>query len=183
MELGKFVATTIRGYLNEQQILKDNIIPEFIYIDGEKKYTTNSIGGLISNNIESIINFYKWFGESKMIDSNKKPIVCYHISNIDFNEFKPSVFGKMGAGIYFTSIKNDIKIHNKNDGSTLYKCYLKIENMLEIENPFSERTLDNDGIIAFRGKNGEEIKIYEPNKVKSVENDGTWDIGNDNIYS
>ena len=63
------------------------------------------------------------------------------------------------------------------------KCYLKIENPLEIENPFSKRNDNNDGIIAFKGKSGEEIKVYDSNQIKSVKNDGSFDINDSNIYS
>jgi len=178
-DLKKFIATTIREYLNESV----NILPDYINIDGENYSTKNSNDEYISKNMESIINFYKWFGNSKTIDSQKRPILYYHVSNSKFNEFIPSRFGKMGSGIYFTSIYNDIKIHNKTGGSVIYECYLKIENPMEIENPFSKRNDNNDAIFAFKDKSGEEIKVYDSNQIKSVENDGSFDINDSNIYS
>ena len=178
-DLKKFIATTIREYLNESV----NILTDYINIDGKKYSTKNSNGEYISKDMESIINFYKWFGKSKTVDSQKRPIVYYHVSNSKFNEFIPSRFGKMGSGIYFTSIYNDIKIHNKFDDSVIYECYLKIEKPLEIENPFSKRNDNNDGIFAFKGKSGEEIKVYVSNQIKSVENDGSFNINDSNIYS
>lgn len=175
----KYIATTIREYLNESQ----EKLGDHIDIDGVKYSTKNSNGDFISNDINSIITFYKWFKDSKTIDSKKRPIVYYHVSNNKFNIFKPSKFGKMGSGIYFTSIYSDIKQHDKYEGSVIYSCYLKIENPLEIENPFSKRNDNNDGIIAFKGKPGEEIKVYNPNQIKSVENDGSWDDNDENIFS
>jgi len=160
-----------------------NILTDYINIGGKKYSTKNSNGEHISKDMESIINFYKWFGNSKTVDSQKRPIIYYHVSNSKFNEFTPSRFGKMGSGIYFTSIYNDIKIHNKSGGSVIYECYLKIENPLEIENPFSKRNDNNDGIFAFKGKSGEEIKVYESTQIKSIENDGSFDINDSNIYS
>jgi hypothetical protein len=121
-----------------------------------------------------------------MLDSQNRPLVCYHISNNKFEEFKPSVFGKMGRGIYFTSIKDDLKIHDKykDDNIIIYECYLKIENVLILDNPFSKRNETGiDGIIAFKNKQGEEIKVYLPNQIKSVDNDGSFDIDDNNIYS
>ena len=179
MELRKFIESTIREYLNE---IKD-VLNDYIEIDGINYSTKNSNGDFISSDVNSIINFYKWFGNSKTLDNKKRPIIYYHVSNSKFNVFKPSRFGKMGSGIYFTSILSDIKMHNKFDGSVIYRCYLKIENPLEIENPFSKRNDNNDGIFAFKGKSGEEIKVYNSNQIKSVENDGSWDINDDNIYS
>lgn len=179
MEMGKFIATTIREYLNENV----DVLSDYINIDGEQYSTKNSNGDFIAKDINSIINFYKWFGNSKTVDSKQRPLVYYHVSNAKFTEFKPSKFGKMGSGIYFTSIYNDIKQHDKYEGSVIYNCYLKIENPLEIENPFSKRNDNNDGIIAFKDKSGEEIKVYNSNQIKSTENDGTWDISDNNIYS
>ncbi len=166
-----------------KQFLNENNSNDFIIIDGMKCSTLNSNGELISNNIDSIINFYKWFGDSKTKDSKNRPMVFYHISNNKFDTFEPSRFGKMGSGIYFTSILDDIQLHNKYDSSILYKCYLKMENPLEIENPFSKRNDDNDGIIAFKGKSGEEVKVYNSFQIKSIDNDGSWDIEDKNIYS
>jgi hypothetical protein len=175
----EFIKTTIRECLNENV----DGLDEYIYIKGIKRSTKNSNGDFISNNIESISNFYNWFGESKTVDSKKRPIVYYHVSNAKFNKFNPSKFGKMGSGIYFTSIYSDIKQHDKYDGLIVYECYLRIENPLEIENPFSKRNDDNDGIIAFKGRSGEEVKVYVSNQIKSIDNDGSWSVGDDNIFS
>jgi len=40
------------------------------------------------------------------------------------------------------------------------------------------RELGYDGIV-----HGQEIICFEPNQIKSVENDGTWDVNDENIYS
>ncbi len=155
MKLREYIAKVVREHLNEVDNPKSNLNDKF----------------------------WAWFGNSKVVDSSGNPMICYHVSNHKFNTFKPSINGKMGEGIYFTSIFNDIKQHDKYDGSIIYKCYLKIENPLEIENPFSKRNDNNDGIIAFKGQSGEEIKVYTSNQIKSIENDGTWDSSDNNIYS
>lgn len=171
--MGKNIKTNLIEYLGD-----------YILINGKKYSTKNTNNDYIAKDIDGIMNFYKWFGESKTL-LNHKPIVYYHISNHIFNEFKPSIFGKMGKGIYFTSIYDDLKTYHNNryEGGTIYECYLKIENPLEIENPFSKRNDDNDGVIALKGQEGEEIKVYQSNQIKSVENDGSFDIDDNNIYS
>lgn len=179
MKLKNVIITTFEEYINEQK----EILEDYIQIDGVTYSTKNSNGNFISTDINFIINFYKWFDKSKTVDDNQRPIVYYHISNKIFNVFTPSIFGKMGEGIYFTSILSDITKHNKYAGGKIYSCYLKIENPLEIETPFSKRNDNNDGIIAFKGKSGEEIKVYRPNQIKSIDNDGSFDIFDDNIYS
>jgi len=174
-----FIATSINEYLNEQK----RVSGELIEIDGVKRPTKNSNGDYIAKDINSITNFYKWFNDSKAVDDKNRPMVYYHVSNSRFNVFKPSRFGKMGTGIYFTSILTDITQHNKYEGSIIYNCYLKMEDPLEIEHPFSKRNDNNDGIIAFKGQSGEEIKVYNSYQIKSVDNDGSWDADDENINS
>jgi hypothetical protein len=59
MELRKFIATTIREYLNEQHI------------------ETNMNDDLL-----------KWFGNSKVVDKNGNPLIVYHGSNVKFDTFR-----------------------------------------------------------------------------------------------
>ena len=58
MELRKFIKTTIREYLNEQQETETNLND----------------------------NFKKWFGNSIMVKGGK-PNLFYHFSNENFNSF------------------------------------------------------------------------------------------------
>jgi hypothetical protein len=52
--------------------------------------------------------FKRWFGDSKVVDAEGKPLVVYHGTRGDFNEFDPlrtgtaSDAGWYGAGFYFT---------------------------------------------------------------------------------
>ena len=39
-------------------------------------------------------NFWKWFGKSKMVDKQGNPLVFYHVTNSDFNTFKPCTWNK-----------------------------------------------------------------------------------------
>ena len=53
-------------------------LPEKINIDGIERWTVNSKGLPIAQNEESIRNFWNWFGDSKVVDENGKPLVVYH---------------------------------------------------------------------------------------------------------
>ena len=48
--------------------------------------------------------FKRFFGDSKVLDKAGKPMVMYHATNADFNTFRRSDDGKLGEGIYSTSI-------------------------------------------------------------------------------
>ena len=63
--------------------------------------------------------FKKWFGDSKVVDENGKPLVVYHGSVNTFEIFdkeKASPEGDMGAGFYFTDNEYDAD-DNYHDGS------------------------------------------------------------------
>ena len=45
-------------------------------IDG--KPTRNNLGQLIHPTVEGIKNFWRWFGDSKVVDSKGRPLVMYH---------------------------------------------------------------------------------------------------------
>lgn len=45
--------------------------------------------------------FQRWFGESKVIDDAGQPLRVYHGTASDFSEFRSSMDGSFGPGIYF----------------------------------------------------------------------------------
>lgn len=85
----------------------DNYLNDVIEVNGVKKPIKNSLGDYISTDIASIENFYKWFGDSKMVDSQNRPLVCYHISSKKIDVFNSSPFGKMGEGFIHVTQKKD----------------------------------------------------------------------------
>jgi hypothetical protein len=103
----------------------------------------------------------EWFGNSKIVDENGKPMIVYHGTDNKFDIFKISKYGSVVPGIYLTTYKDIAKNH----GKYLMKLYVKIED-------------DSDGIIA-----GYEIVVKKPQNIKSIYNDGTWNIKNKNIFS
>lgn len=74
-------------------------------------------------------NFWKWFGNSKVVDKQSNPLILYHGSHSSFYRFKIDPFklskrgNTEGVGIYFTKNKNLAKHY----GSKLYEVYLRIE--------------------------------------------------------
>lgn len=74
-------------------------------------------------------NFNKWFGESKVVDNNGKPLIVYHGSDNDrFETFKLG-YGFGYQEFYFT----DTIDHASDYGHNIYKVYLKIENPKELD--------------------------------------------------
>ncbi len=85
-------------------------------------------------------NFARWFGGSKVVDSEGNPLVVYHGTNRSFREF--SSFGQKTRnvtayiGAWFTTSKSVAEKFTKNyeteqeypDGSNILPCYLSIQN-------------------------------------------------------
>lgn len=90
----------------------------------------NSNGDRIAKSKESLTNFWRWFGDSKVVDSQGRPLVVYHgtkakFDTFDINKAKPGNYGK---GLYFTGIKYKAEFF----GNPM-PVYIKIENMADID--------------------------------------------------
>jgi hypothetical protein len=211
-------------------------------------------------NIKLNDNFWKWFGNSKVVDKNENPMICYHgTPNGGFTEFKPKIGYKgkskqqVDLGSHFSIDKEYASGYSGNKKtSKVYECFLRIENPLYTNQMFyredneSEFTKYFNFIIKtfkirltgdyFYDKEGNKHnepqniilnsflidkipsnKLYnslinfgfdgvfhepynmvglhrikkhplayivlEGNQIKSIENDGSWDLNDNNIYS
>ena len=60
-----------------------------IDIDGVQRSTLNSNGKRIGATEQQVRNFWAWFGDSKVVDDEGRPLVVYHGTAADFTEFSP----------------------------------------------------------------------------------------------
>lgn len=100
---------------------------ETININGQEKTVYNSNGDRIAQSAEALRNFYKWFGDSKVVDEQGRPLVVYHGTNAEFSVFdksKQKDSSYYGKGFYFT---------NWSDVSTYGKIKMPLH--LNIKNP------------------------------------------------
>ena len=80
-----------------------------IRIDGKERDVVNSLGNKIHSTKEGVQNFYRWFGDSRVMDEKNRPLVVYHGTGADFEAFDPkrtstSPRGASGGlGFYFTA--------------------------------------------------------------------------------
>jgi ADP-Ribosyltransferase in polyvalent proteins len=154
----------------------------------------------VENNLNN--NFRMWFSGSKVVYGGK-PLPVYHGSHNEFDEF-------MGDS-YFTD--DYMNADGYAGGEYVYEVYLSIKRPLvvdcqdrkwdDIDTPYGTTThmvvssADRnkyDGVIFINIKDswiddvdyqdaGTIYATFKPNQIKSVDNDGTWDINDDNIYS
>lgn len=150
--------------------------------------------------------FKEWFGDSKVVDKNGRPLVVYHGTNAEFDIFSKEKI-KRGTGFWFSSNKEtskeygDIKefylsVKNPVDVNKNRNDFIKFakEAMPEIPNDVSEHYIISDalGSTAFKEylqnkgydaiSLGNSYIVFNPNQIKSVYNRGTWNARNDNIY-
>jgi len=87
-------------------------------------------------------NFKEWFGDSKVVDENGKPLVVYHGTGEKFKVFDPKKIGQnyresKGGGFFFTSrrkqAENYATLHSggKGDGEVM-ESFIKIKNPLTV---------------------------------------------------
>jgi hypothetical protein len=163
----------IRAALAEGDTLYQSSLPEKITIDGKERWTVNSNGAPIAQTEEGIKNFWAWFGDSKVVDADGKPLVVYHQTSkpkkesifkegfsIDASKARARLSDtQVPNGIFFKPSNNNIKV-----GATNEEDIAQIETFLSIKNPLilSERT----DIQNYFSKKSEEYKngVYEHTK-------------------
>ena len=167
--------------------------------------------------------FKKWFGDSKVVDDNGKPLKGYHKTRSNnnfkiFNTDKPA---------WFSVSPNYANAFNPKKENGLYEVYLQIENPCfvgDIDRIASDEALERlsrysnieistlreileksngtnifnitnssefkellqqqgyDGIEAKEGGGITTYAVFSPEQIKSVDNKGTFDANNPNIY-
>jgi hypothetical protein len=103
-----------------------------VVVGGKKRTVFNSNGKPIHPTVEGVRNFWRWFGDSKVVDAEGRPLVVYHGTNTDFDVFDPSIqkHGReLGDGVYFTADK----ARAENYGGRVVEAYLSIQD------PFSKK--------------------------------------------
>lgn len=70
-----------------QVYFMEDSLPDFVEVSGKKHPTKNELGDFISSTIEGVISFWKWFGDSKTVDSKGRPKVFYHQSQTKYSNF------------------------------------------------------------------------------------------------
>ena len=81
-------------------------------------------------------NFKKWFGNSKVVDEDGKPLVVYHGTNANVSKFSVTDGGSLGDGIYFTDRPSAAAkfAERKGDGANVMPVYLRAERVLDADN-------------------------------------------------
>ena len=122
---------------------KGRALPEKININGVERHTTNSEGNQIAPDIEGIKNFWKWFGDSTVVDEQGRPKVMYHGTPFEFNIFDVGFNPN-----FFTADKKYAKVY----GKKIMPVYLKVENVLDTRDKAANDFYNEKFIPRFKGK-------------------------------
>lgn len=174
-----------------------------IDIDGVQRSAVNSNGQRIAQTEEGLRNFWAWFGGSKVVDDQGRPLVVYHGTRPgnDIAVFRV----RRNDGAYFTpdaGYANGYTSGLFNDSAaagSVYPVYVSLQNPLIVRGAW-----ESDEVQAFldRGLSADELKVqgydgamlyidgeldqlmaFEPTQIKSVNNRGTFDPSDPSILS
>ena len=149
------------------------------------KYTNMITKFKIFENINNFNdNFWKWFGKSQVVDETGNPLICYHGTSKNFKMFNPKM-ATMGGIFWFSSDKDKIKKGESgaNGYTKIMEVYLSAKNLAgwtEYE-PYGLGEIERMGFDGI--KLDDDYIIFNNNQIKSINNDGSWDIDDKNIYS
>jgi len=141
-------------------------------------------------------SFKNWFGDweddkknaSKVLDENGEPLICYHVSDAEFTEFKASwrgllFFAKTEEGARKGTVKGDSK---------LYKVFLNCRNIKgkrpiyfgDAESKKYQQKVIADGFdaINIRDEAKGTLAVFKSNQVKSIDNLGTFKVTSNHIH-
>jgi len=151
--------------------------------------------------------FKKWFGDSKVVDKDGKPLVVYHGTTSDIKAFDPNttpnVFEKDRGLFFFTNNTYEAGSYAGGEGqlkqgSNIIPVYLSLKNPYELEitnyDPIdyfddqaiyiidSAKEAGYDSVIIENINDGEKLFVaFSPNQIKSIFNKGNFDPNSNNI--
>lgn len=181
-------------------------LPERIDVDGKSRPTTNSLGQPIHTTEEKVRNFWRWFGDSKVVDDQGRPKVVYHGTRSDIESFDAGRVSYFGADAVFASGYAE-GFSGRPEGANVLPVYLAVSNpkwlpltdsaklsLAEIDSFASD---GSDGVFGYRTawgaegiapiaeRNGQvvtEVIPFTPTQIKSaIGNDGNFSPDTSNV--
>lgn len=163
---------------------------ETININGVERSVYNSNGDRIAMSEPALRNFYKWFGDSKVVDEQGRPLVVYHgspatdIQVFDKSKIGLRDYGYFGKGFYFTPNSEMASFYYTDnydgadyDSGKVYPVYLNLKNP-KYARSIDEGTIDTeelkeqgyDGVIVYSfNEYSESVRESDPYVRQEIE--------------
>lgn len=160
--------------LAAQNARLDDIYPEYkgetIEVNGVERTVYNSNGERIAKSEPALRNFWNWFGDSKVVDSQGRPLVVYHSTDADFNAFDitKAQIANYGRGFYFTAKKGKFDYVVQGKKKEPISAYLSLKNPVFMQDfinldKIHELLKDNPLWIGDRKKNSLANRFFASN--------------------
>lgn len=171
----------------------DGFTGSAIDVDGVMRPASDSRGNSIAATESAIRDFWRWFGDSKVVDSSGRPLVVFHGTTAKFTEFDRSERGTntnaSGAerGFFFAGDSSDSNLYveiaqsrarnnyEEEPEGRILKVYLKASNPL-ILTPFEEANIDEDTVNELIDSDPAALEYANDNGFDAV----IWPHGNIN---
>jgi hypothetical protein len=149
-----------------------------ITVDGIERTVFNSNGQRIAQTVEGLENFWRWFGDSKVVDGDGKPLVVYHGTASDIEAFDPnkvgSNFGYDEKGFFFTNSPDyqdggasDFAARAGSGGvsfANVMPVYLSLSKPYTLEQYAEDLGSNIDGVILYGGDPQPVISIFDEDR-------------------
>lgn len=117
-------------------------------------------------------NFWKWFGNSKIVDENGNPLICYHGTSSEFKAFNKKKIGQRdngfyGKGFYFSPVQHTAKYYSQN--GQIMAVYLSIQNPLDLSE-YVDQKIEDISTEKLKELGIYDKKITDKNGIMSFEN-------------
>lgn len=131
---GQFTKKGAGEVSGEKESGHDNLIE----INGKKRNLLNSEGKKISDSKKSIENFYNWFGNSKVVDEEGRPLVVYHgtdVKNLEYFDKEKGYSATDSIGSWFGKNKKiaEQRVKDRGGNGEVYSLYLSIQNPIIVQ--------------------------------------------------
>lgn len=167
---------------------------ERVDVDGVSRPAQNSLGKAIHPTDEGIQNFWRWFGDSKVVDEHGRPLVVFHGTKRDFDTFNPDSYQAsedsadlrpsgldpttyLGSHFSETSEVADSFAQGlylgKYDGGAghVYPCYLRVVNPIKFDN---EDALLEEIMSQSSDDQSVELEIAKYADENDMDEDAVW---------
>jgi hypothetical protein len=160
------------------KVEKGALKPESKQVKGELKSLRN----------RATANFNRWFGDSKVVDGNDKPLVVYHgtASTIPIDVFGKTSGGNEGYWFGESSLASDYATRRGIESAAVYPVYLHIKRPTQDLSKWNASVESKDGKYdGYIGKQPDGRSVYSvlaPNQIKSaIGNNGDYSLTNADI--
>ncbi len=191
----RFTVPIVRNSKPPHNVHSTAISEIAVYKEGDSAMTPRNTAGsgnlpFVDTKLADFFASVKAEDVSKVVDENGEPLVVYHYTDEQFSAFNPAK-ARVNSDIQALFFM-DNAMDWQDMGERKMECFLNIRKPVEKPMVDAKRNeagrVKRDELIAqgydgtFLTEDGAtEWAAFYPEQIKSVDNRGTWDVGQDNI--